>query len=273
MKKDKIIHDFENEWQKFNQMELDKNELKKIFEDYFYLMPWSKINKNSVGIDVGCGTGRWAQFVAPKCKKIHLLDAGKRTLEVAKKFLSQHKNITFILSDLKEIPIIDQKYDFAYSLGVLHHVPNVDKAIKEIHRILKPGSPFLIYLYYSFENSPVYFRLIWKISDFIRKNVCKYPKFLKMLICDIIALFIYLPLAKASLILERFKIKNIYFPLSYYKDKSFYTMRTDSLDRFGTTFEKRYSKKEIYDLLASNGFHSIKFSPGKPYWCALAYKK
>jgi hypothetical protein len=62
-------------------------------------------------------------------------------------------------------------------------------------------------------------------------------------------------------------------PLSYYRNKSFYTMRTDSLDRFGTTYEKRYSKVEIEKLLLLHGFHSIRFSNAKPYWCALAYKK
>jgi hypothetical protein len=99
------------------------------------------------------------------------------------------------------------------------------------------------------------------------------PKNLKMIICEIIAFLLYFPIARISFYLEKlnFNVSNI--PLSYYRNKSFYTMRTDSLDRFGTTYEKRYSKKDITKMLLSKGFVSIKFSEKKPFWCALAYKK
>ena len=60
---------------------------------------------------------------------------------------------------------------------------------------------------------------------------------------------------------------------SFYKDKSFYTMRTDSLDRFGTRIEKRFSKKEIESMLLEAGFNKIKFSDKIPYWIAIGYKK
>ena len=47
-------------------------------------------------------------------------------------------------------------------------------------------------------------------------------------------------------------------PLNIYKNKSFYVMRNDSLDRFGTKYEKRYSKKYL-KLFKKTGFHNIKF--------------
>jgi len=271
--KSKIIDDFGHEWEKFNQLELNRNELNNIFNDYFDIFPWDKLSGKSKGIDFGCGTGRWGQLVAPKCKSLTLLDASSKSIMVAKQMLKNYKNTNFIISDVTKVNIKDQEYDFAYSLGVLHHVPNIDKALIEINRILKKGAPFLIYLYYSFENAPIWYGLIWKGSNIIRKVVSILPKKFKMLICEVIAFSIYLPLARISLFLEKLKIDISNIPLSYYKNKTFYTMRTDALDRFGTTFEKRYSKDEITKLLLSNGFHSIKFSSTKPYWCAVAYKK
>ena len=68
-----------------------------------------------------------------------------------------------------------------------------------------------------------------------------------------------------------FDIKN--FPLSDYRDKSFYFMITDSLDRFGTKLEKRFTKKEIEQMLLKAGFMDIKFSENTPYWVALAWKR
>ena len=79
---------------------------------------------------------------------------------------------------------------------------------------------------------------IWKISEIFRKIISKQNFFIKSIICDLIAFLIYLPLAKISFILDKlgFNIKNM--PLNIYKNKSFYVMRNDSLDRFGTKYEK-----------------------------------
>ena len=61
------------------------------------------------------------------------------------------------------------------------------------------------------------------------------------------------------------------FPLSYYRYKPFYIMRNDSLDRFGTKYEKRYSKNDIINLFKKTGFKRIKISKHRPYWCAVGY--
>ena len=63
------------------------------------------------------------------------------------------------------------------------------------------------------------------------------------------------------------------FPLSDYKNKSFYFMATDSLDRFGTKLEKRFTKQEIEKMLKNAGFKNIRFSNNTPYWVAIAWKK
>ena len=155
----------------------------------------------------------------------------------------------------------------------MHHVPEIERALTEISRVLKPNSPFLIYLYYSFENQPLWFRYIWQFSNSIRIIISKLPYKTKVVICELIALIIYYPLAKISKFLSLIGIKTENIPLSYYKNKSFYTMRTDALDRFGTSYERRYSKIQIKKLLEDNGFKTVKFSNVKPYWCAICYKK
>ena len=62
------------------------------------------------------------------------------------------------------------------------------------------------------------------------------------------------------------------FPLSSYRNVSFYTMRTDSLDRFGTRLEKRFSKEQIERMMIIAGFDSIQFSESEPFWCAVGFK-
>jgi len=58
-------------------------------------------------------------------------------------------------------------------------------------------------------------------------------------------------------------------PLSYYRDRSFYVMRTDALDRFGTRLEKRFSRAEIESMMSAAGLGTIVFREGAPFWCAV----
>jgi hypothetical protein len=60
------------------------------------------------------------------------------------------------------------------------------------------------------------------------------------------------------------------FPLSYYRHRSFYVMRNDALDRFGTRLEQRFTRAQIAAMLADAGFENIQFSPSTPYWTAVA---
>jgi hypothetical protein len=62
------------------------------------------------------------------------------------------------------------------------------------------------------------------------------------------------------------------FPLNYYQDKSFYVMRTDALDRFGTQLEQRFSRAVILGMMSDAGLADITFSERAPYWCAVGYR-
>jgi SAM-dependent methyltransferase len=163
--------------------------------------------------------------------------------------------------------------DFGYSLGVLHHVPDTAAGIKSCVEKLKPGAPFLLYLYYAFDNRPRWFRLVWSASDIGRRLVSKLPFILKYAVTQLIAVLIYYPLARACLVLERIGLKVEPLPLAAYRRRSFYCMRTDALDRFGTRLERRFTSAGIKNMMEDAGLERIQFSNSVPYWCAVGYKK
>ena len=85
-----VVEGFGEEWTKFNYSNLSIEEQKKILNSYFKIFPWDLIDKNkSVGIDIGCGSGRWAYFISEKTYKLILLDASNAALEIAKKNLTK----------------------------------------------------------------------------------------------------------------------------------------------------------------------------------------
>jgi ubiquinone/menaquinone biosynthesis C-methylase UbiE len=270
----RVARGFGREWSTFRQDSdhLSQGQRQSIFEDYFRIFPWHLLPPDGgVGLDVGCGTGRWSMLIAPRVRHLHLLDPSSAALEVAKQNLQSAKNVSYHLHSVGNIPLPSQSLDFAFSLGVLHHVPDTAAAIATIADKLKPGAPFLIYLYYAFDNRPLWYRIIWRISDLARFVISRLPHPLRLAISQTIAVLVYWPLARLARVLGRHG-RAAALPLSYYADKSFYVMRTDAYDRFCTRLEKRFRQSEIENMLTQAGFKDIVFSNRQPFWCAVGIK-
>jgi 2-polyprenyl-3-methyl-5-hydroxy-6-metoxy-1,4-benzoquinol methylase len=269
----KVVEDFGKEWKAFNQSALSSEDLKKAFNQYFDIFPFDKINQRSVGFDMGCGSGRWAKLIAPKVARLNCIDPSSLALEQAKQNLKDFNNVEYECASVSETKIEDASQDFGYCLGVLHHIPDTFSGIKNCAQKLKSGAPFLVYLYYRFDNKPVWFQIVWKASDIVRRVVCGLPYPFKLAITQMIALFVYWPLSRLSLLLEKFGVNVQNVPLSYYRSKPLYFLRTDALDRFGTRLEKRFTKAEIEKMLIDAGFREICFSSQTPFWVAVAIKE
>jgi SAM-dependent methyltransferase len=269
---EKVVNDFGREWKRFNHLEIDTSSLQSSFESYFSIFPFEALPKKAEGFDMGCGSGRWAKFVAPMIHKLNCIDPSELALKQATQNLSKYSNCYFECASASENSLQESSQDFGYSLGVLHHTPDTFEALESCAKKLKPGAPFLIYLYYSLDNKPFWYRALWRISDFFRKIISKLPFPIKFFISQLIGLIVYLPLARLSMLMEKFGLNVKNFPLSDYRHKPFYVLRTDALDRFGTRLEHRFSKKEIADMLERAGFNNISFSENPPFWTAIAYR-
>lgn len=268
----KTVEGFGDEWSAYTYSSIDCSEIMHHFKEYFDIFPLHIISKTkSIGFDGGCGSGRWAKFIAPLCLELICIDASKDALDVARTNLVEFDNCTFENVSIGELPFASKSMDFGYSLGVIHHIPNPQAALNECCRVLKSGAPFLLYLYYKFDNRSFLYRYIWRISDFLRVLISRLPFSIKLFVCNILATLVYFPLARISKLLSGLGIGVDSIPLAYYKNSSFYIMRNDALDRFGTRLEIRFSKKEIETMLQNAGFIGIKFSSSHPYWCAVAY--
>lgn len=265
-----VVAGFGDEWSRFDQSALDESELREMFENYFNIFPWAMLPKDSVGFDLGCGSGRWARLVAPRVGALHLIDPSD-AIEVAKRNLQGAKNCIFHRASVENIPLDEKSCDFGYSLGVLHHVPDTEAGLRACVEKLKKGAPFLLYLYYRFDNKPLWFRAVWKASDVVRSGISRMPHSARYVISQAIAATVYFPLARTAKMLERSGANVGNFPLSQYRNNSFYTMRTDALDRFGTRLERRFTKIEMKELMERAGLENIKFSETS-FWTAVGYK-
>ncbi|HEY8033758.1 MAG TPA: class I SAM-dependent methyltransferase [Methylocella sp.] len=266
------VSSFGDEWSRFDQAGLSDLEAQKIFDEYFAVFPWVDLPPKAEGFDMGCGSGRWARRVAPRVWRLNCIDPSD-AIEVARKSLAGCANVSFYRAGVNDQSLPPESQDFGYSLGVLHHVPDTATAIRSCVDLLKPGAPLLLYLYYSFENRPWWFRAIWRGTDLARRSISRLPARLKHLTTDAIALLVYLPLARLARMLEWRGVSVAGLPLAYYRNHSFYTMRTDARDRFGTPLEQRFTRRQIKEMMERAGLVNICFSDAAPFWCAVGVKR
>ena len=266
------VRDFGHEWQRFDQTGVSPSETKRLFDEYFAIFPFDRLPEHAVGFDAGCGTGRWAALMAPKVGHLHCLDASADALAVAREALKRIESVTIHEAAIEAIPVADASMDFGYSLGVLHHLPDPEAGLAACVRKLKPGAPMLVYIYYAFDNRPAWFRATWRASDVIRRLISKAPFRIKALLTDLIAACVYWPLARLAALLEVCGLNVENLPLSAYRRRSYYVMRNDALDRFGTRLEHRMTRNEIAQMMERAGLRNVCFSPSVPFWCAVGCK-
>ena len=262
-KDNNVIRDFGDEWERFNFLDEDKlQSLKEQFDRYISPLPKELRKRDDLIIaDFGAGTGRWSYFLKNFAAKIYVVEPAEKAFKVLTSRFRDDSKVVLLHESVESNQIPEKSLDLAVSLGVLHHIADTQGAIQKVAEKIKPGGTFLGYLYYALENKPFLYRALWRFSDSIRKVISRLPKKFKLVLSDFIALTIYLPLATISRILQKFGISVDSVPLHHYKDLSLHVMRNDTLDRFGTTLEQRFTQAEIMEMLISAGFvqGSVKF--------------
>jgi SAM-dependent methyltransferase len=267
------VQSFGEEWKSFHGF--SDSEITRVGDSYFDIVSADMTGPGVMAIDFGCGSGRWTKYIHNKVGQVAAVDPSDAIFS-ASDLLKDVPNVQLYKASIDKLPFQDDYFDFGFSLGVLHHIPDTPKALKDCVKKIKPGGHFLVYLYYSLDNRSNFFRLLFHISDFFRRGICKLPPRFKRFICDVLAVIFYMPFVLLSRCLNFFGVKQTIrnkIPLHIYEDASFYIIRNDSLDRFGTPLEQRFSKKQINQMMVEAGLTDIVFSENLPYWHAIGKKK
>ncbi len=266
-----VVAAFGDEWLKFQ--DYSDEEIRSLALMYFDILDDTIINKNTYALDIGCGTGRWTKYLAGRVEFIEAIDPSNAVF-AADHLLAGVKNVRITKASIETIPFNDETFDFAMSIGVLHHIPNTQKAMIDCVKKLKKNGYFYCYLYYNLDNKGFLFKTLFKISELVRKMVSRMPVKLKKITCDALAVLFYMPFVLTARFFKAIGLKKIVskIPLSDYVNKTFFIIRNDCLDRFGTRLEQRFSKAEVEELMRNCGLENIVISPASPYYHAVGKK-
>jgi SAM-dependent methyltransferase len=266
------VQSFGEEWKAFHRF--DESEIRKIGDTYFDILQPYMIGKDKIAADFGCGSGRWSKYIQDKVGAVAAIDPSDAVLS-ASQLLNGVENVHLYKASIDNLPFPDNYFDLGFSLGVLHHIPDTQKAMNACVEKVKPGGHFLVYLYYSLDNRGGAYKALFYLSNLVRRIVSKMPSGLKKFSCDLMAIFFYMPFVLLSRFLKvigvsrRIRAK---IPLHSYENTSFYIIRNDALDRFGTPLEQRFSRKQVENMMQQAGLKNIVFSEQAPYWHAAGQK-
>lgn len=95
-------------------------------------------------LELGCGTGNmWVGHLdLLQGSQLVLTDFSQGMLEAAQAHLGQHPGVSYELVDIQSIPYPDHTFDMVLAHMMLYHVPDLDKGLNEVRRVLKPGGKF-----------------------------------------------------------------------------------------------------------------------------------
>lgn len=260
---------FGEEWRYFSQNLADYEESAR---SYFDLLAPNDFS--GMILDAGCGMGRWARYAGGRGQTLIAVDLSS-AVDVAVRTLENMPNAHIIQADLHQLPFRSATFDLIYSLGVLHHLPDPLTGLDRVVRHLKPGGKFLAYFYYALDNRPRYFHvLLWFVTG-LRFVISRLPHRAARVICCAIALTVYWPLVQFGNCLRAIGLERVarQVPLyEFYTGKSFRSLFNDSVDRFATRVEFRFTRERIREMFAKVGLLNAQFSNTTPFWKVLGVK-
>lgn len=248
---------FGYEWKRFSEM---IDDWERNFREYMAPHP-PEFFKGKRVLDAGSGKGRHAFYAAKYGADVWAIDLGEAA-EVTRKNTAQHPNVHVAQADLYKPPFELESFDFVYSIGVLHHLPDPESAFKNLLRFVKPGGEIQIYLYWQPEGQPVKSAMLGAVTG-VRRVTTKMPHSAVHALSYPAALtalvgFVWPYRMMRSLGLRRMAEK---MPMKQYHSYPFRVCVNDQLDRFSAPIENRYTRAEVHGWLERAGLEDIQVLP------------
>jgi SAM-dependent methyltransferase len=201
-------------------------------------------------LDVGCGMGRFAEVATRWGAHVVGIDLSLAS-EVAAKNL-EDRAATIFQSDVFQLPFAPGSFDFIYSIGVLHHTPNCERAVKVLPKLLKPGGRIAVWLYSSY--NPWY-----RMSDLYRKVTRRVsPKMLHKLCYAVIPLYgVHQVLRKIPLVGQPASGALAWLiPMSFNQDATWRVL--DTFDWYSPWYQSKHTYEEVFRWFESCGLEDLR---------------
>ncbi len=219
-----------------------------LFRDWIYPNTLEDF-KNKEVLECGCGGGQHTFFIAPYARSITAVDLN--TIDIAMERNKKFDNVRFVEADIATMDL-NRKFDIVFSIGVVHHTDNPDRAVENLKRHVKPGGKLILWVY-SKEGNLLVRCLVEPIRKIFLKHIISNKKLLTL--CKIITALLYIPFYSIYMLHLRF--------LPYYeysenfRKLSFYRNNLNVFDKLNAPQVDFISKDRIERWFDESEFENI----------------
>jgi SAM-dependent methyltransferase len=242
---------FGYQWQRFQRTQLDdadKNMSELDFMQKTGLKPEDL--KGKMVLDVGCGMGRFAEVATRWGARVVGIDLSAAA-EVAAQNLSDREFVAF-QADVFSLPFVPESFDCIYSMGVLHHTPDCEKAVKVLPQYLKPGGTLAVWLYSGYNKW-------YRFSDQYRKITHRLsPRVLHGFFRVAVPFFYWLDRGlRVVPIIGKPAAGLIHhvFPVNRHRDPEIRVL--DTLDWYSPKYQSKHTYEEVFRWFESCGLERL----------------
>lgn len=262
----RTFESFGYEWNTFGDVRAEDSEFARA---YFRDLDLAGLH-GRVGLDAGCGKGRYTRFLAPHLETLVALD-GSNAVEAAARNLAGFDNTFLVRSDLRAPPFRAASFGFVSCLGVLHHLDDPRQGLRALVDLLVDDGILLVYVYSRPEGVGVR-RAALFLARQLRRVTVRMPHPALRRFSAVVAAALWALVVRPGEIGARRGVSALSgLPMAAYRGKPFRGLVLDTFDRLSAPVEYRYTREELTRLFAGTGLEidSVREEAG---WFVLGHK-
>lgn len=242
---------FGYQWHRFQLTQMDQHGLNLSEQDFIRKTGVKPEDfRGKLILDVGCGTGRFAEVATRWGARVVGVDLSAAA-EVAAKNLADREFVAF-QADVFSLPFRPETFDCIYSMGVLHHTPDCEKAVKALPQYLKPGGLFAVWLYSGYNKW-------YRFSDHYRKLTHRMsPRMLHGFFRVAVPFLYGLDRALRVIPLVGKPVAGVVhhvFPVNFHRNPEIRVL--DTLDWYSPKYQSKHTYEQVFRWFESCGLESL----------------
>jgi len=240
------------QWHRYQRTQLDHDEIRES-EQHFRIKTALRPEelRGKLVLDVGCGMGRFAEVATRWGAFVVGVDLSAAA-EVAANNLADRSFVAF-QADVFALPFAPERFDVIYSIGVLHHTPDCQAAVKTLEKYLKPGGVLAVWLYSGYNKW-------YRFSDFWRRFTTKMKPERLHAILKVAVPFLYhlengfrlIPLLGNPL----GGLLHHIFPVNRHSDPEARTL--DTFDWYSPKYQSKHTYEEVFRWYEQMGMEDMR---------------
>ena len=268
---------FGDQWNVFADSQIDNEQFKESEIRFNSEIGWAPEDLNGKHVlEFGSGAGRFVDIVSKYSAKLVVGVDATDAVDASLRNLSDRKNVFFIQADFFNLPIKPGFFDFVYSVGVLHHTPEPEKAFGVMTDTVKAGGKLGLSLYeISLYKRPnrnslrvVTTELFWALNiwrcEFFRIFTTRMPSKLFLFYCKT-----WIPVLHVINKIPVIKYIRYLFPSTCYANLPVACSMVDTFDTYKTSIVHQYRGKDVFQWFLKQGISEVILRNSRAGWVSI----